>query len=89
LRRVHAERQGVVRHTRADETYGGLHRLCARFARELPVSGQGVRHGADRFRDDGAGGLDGVGVTLAADPHGADERRIDRGTLECVARGFE
>ena len=63
----------------------GLHRLGARLARELPVSSQGVRHCADGLRDDGAGRLDRVGMTLAADPHRADARWIDCGALERVA----
>ncbi len=86
LRRVGADAERVVGHAAADQSDGSLHGLGTRLAGELPVCGQGGRRCADGFGHDRAGGFDGVGMALAADPHGAQFTCRDACAGQRVAR---
>ena len=71
---VHADRQGIIRHARADQAHGCHHGFGAGFAGELPVGSLDVGHRADGLGHDGGGGLDGVRVRFGADPDRAQIR---------------
>jgi len=89
LRRVHPDRQRVIGHTAAHQADRRLHRLRAGLACKLPVGGLHVGDGADALRHNRAGRLDGVGVALRADPHGAELLRVDARPRQSVARRLD
>ena len=53
LRGVHANAQRIIRHARTDKGDGGLHRLRAGLAGELPISRLCQRHDVQRLGHNG------------------------------------
>ena len=86
LRGIGAHAHGVAAGSGAHQLGSDEHALAAGLAGELQVRGVAVRHRAQGFGQDGPGGLDRVGVRLAAHVDGADVLRVDGRALQGPAR---
>ena len=89
LCRIHAGDERVAAHAAADETQAGLQGFRARLAREFEVGRLGQGRGAEGFRHNRAGGLDGVRMAFAANPNRPDPVRRNAGPPQGIARSLD